>query len=288
MTQSRLCWGVYRERSHSPGRIDDDAAIVQSVAEALRGRGFDVRLVDPADAGPAFETAGANIFAMCEQSEILDRLDAVVAAGGVVVNSPDAIRNTYRRRTIELFARKDVLFPASQVVLTNATTPPPAPKVWLKRSDFHATQADDVLFADSEDAWFDALALFAARGMRSVVVQEHVPGDLVKFYGVIGAGTGRWFDWFYHKDQDLSGFAFDRDRLANAAFGAASALELEVFGGDAIITAAGAPFIIDVNAWPSFARLREPATVAISDHLASVFDREVSSISRFATASGAP
>ena len=48
------------------------------------------------------------------------------------------------------------------------------------------------------------------------VLQPHVDGDLIKFYG-IGPGGGAhgeppWFRWFYHKDQQLSGHAFDRRR----------------------------------------------------------------------------
>jgi D-alanine-D-alanine ligase-like ATP-grasp enzyme len=40
---------------------------------------------------------------------------------------------------------------------------------------------------------------------------------------------------------------------------AAAAIGLEVYGGDAIITPAGEIFLIDINAWPSFALFREEA-----------------------------
>ena len=46
----------------------------------------------------------ANIFAMCERGPVLDRLKAAEKAGSIIVNSADAIRNTYRHRMIELFA----------------------------------------------------------------------------------------------------------------------------------------------------------------------------------------
>ena len=61
MSAARTCWGIYREPAHSPGRIDDDHAILDCVGEALRARGFDVALVAP-DAD--FPTSFANIFAM--------------------------------------------------------------------------------------------------------------------------------------------------------------------------------------------------------------------------------
>ena len=104
--------------------------------------------------------------------------------GAIVVNAPAAIRNTYRHRMVELFARHRVSAPVSWVVATDANKPRPADCAWVKRYDFHATQTDDVLYAASEVGWRDALSRFAERGIPFVIAQEHVPGDLVKFYGV--------------------------------------------------------------------------------------------------------
>jgi hypothetical protein len=50
-------------------------------------------------------------------------------------------------------------------------------------------------------------------------------------------------------------------------------LGLEIFGGDAIIPADGEPVIIDVNAWPSYARNRSRAAQAIADLLTERFQR---------------
>jgi hypothetical protein len=97
MSAGLTCWGVYREAAHSPGRIDDDAAILERVGAVLTERGFRVELV-AADEG--IETLSANVFAMCERGTILDRLAAMEKAGSIVVNSPAAIRNTYRHRMI--------------------------------------------------------------------------------------------------------------------------------------------------------------------------------------------
>ena len=275
MSRKRHCWGVYRERPHSPGRVNDDAAIVQAVAEALADHGFTVGLLDADAAEAALEDPRAGIFAMCEQDAILTRLQRAVDTGAVVVNTPQAIRNTYRTRTVERFARLGVPSPTSWILSTDNPPAPPAPEVWIKRADFHATQADDVLFAGDENEWFDGLALFARRGMERVVVQTHAPGDLIKFYGVAGTeGSEPWFDWFYHKDQTLAGHAFDRARLAAVAFQAAHALGVEVFGGDAIVGADGSPVVIDLNAWPSFAVRRAAAAPVIARYLAHAFTRE--------------
>jgi len=273
MNAARTCWGIYRELSHSPGRIEDDRAIMDSVGAALAVRGFDVELVAP-DA--EFDTHFANIFVMCESTAILDRLRNAEKAGSIIVNSPDAIRNTYRHRMLELFARHHVSGPASQVVASDASKPPPLTGVWVKRYDFHATEAHDVVYAASEEGWREALRGFARRGIPFVVAQEHVEGDLVKFYGVRNAMApldSDWFEWFYHRDKGMLGHSFEAQGLRRAAFGAAAALGLEIFGGDAIIQADGEPMIIDINAWPSYARYRDRAAQAIADLLTERFER---------------
>jgi hypothetical protein len=184
---------------------------------------------------------------------------------------------------IELFAKHHVASPASHVVASNAKGPPPAAAVWVKRYDFHATQPSDVIYTASEAGWHEALDRFAKRGIPFIIAQEHVSGDLVKFYGVRGEMrpvAANWFEWFYHRDKGMLGHSFEVARLRDAAFGAAAVLGLEVFGGDAVIQEDGKPMIIDINAWPSYARYRERAAQAIADHLAERFERRVRIVSR--------
>jgi hypothetical protein len=273
MNKGLTCVGVLREPAHSPGRVEDDAAIMRRVGEALAERGFSVELV-AADA--LTEAPSANVFVMCERGTVLDRLAAMEKAGSIVVNAPGAIRNTYRHRMVELFARHRVSAPVSWIVATDANKPRPADCAWVKRYDFHATQREDVMYAASERGWREALRRFAERGIPFVIAQEHVAGDLVKFYGVRnGAGTtsANWFQWFYHRDKGMLGHSFDPARLSEAGLDAAAALGLEIFGGDAVIRADGEPMIIDLNAWPSYALYRDRAAEAIADCLTERFQR---------------
>jgi hypothetical protein len=178
---------------------------------------------------------------------------------------------------VELFAQGHVLAPISHVVATNAIKPPFATSVWIKRYDFHATQSDDVMYVASETGFREALARFAERGIPFVVAQEHVEGDLIKFYGVGRAGAdapdSNWFEWFYHRDKGMTGYPFKIERLRDVARSAAAALGVEVFGGDAIIRRDGEPVIIDLNAWPSYAKFRDKAAQAIAGYLAHRFHR---------------
>jgi hypothetical protein len=131
------------------------------------------------------------------------------------------------------------------------------------------------VFASTAGEVETALQGLAGRGITRAVLQPHVMGDLIKFYG-IGAGGGPhreppWFRWFYHKDQKLAGHPMDQRALARLVRRAASALGLEVYGGDAIATATGDLVLLDLNAWPSFALYRDEASAAIASYLALRF-----------------
>jgi hypothetical protein len=281
------CWGVFRERAHSPGREVDDGEILRLTGKHLEERGFDVVLKSPDELSVPGETPPPFIFLMCEGASVLPQLRAWEATGVRLVNSLSAVLDTHRERMIARFAAAGVAFVPSAIVSTRTAAPPALP-VWVKRADVHNTQDGDVVFADDEPTFRSALAGLAARGMGRAVVQAHVAGDLVKFYG-IGRGAAAagphtrhspslppsqaspqapWFRWFYHKDQIVAGNPLDPARLAWLAGAAATALGLEVYGGDAIATPAGDLVLLDLNAWPSFALYRDEAGAAIAGYLA--------------------
>jgi glutathione synthase/RimK-type ligase-like ATP-grasp enzyme len=163
----------------------------------------------------------------------------------------------------------------SRIIPTNTSGLTCTGPVWVKRGDVHSTQDGDVTFAAGAHEAQQALRLLAARGVRSAVVQDHIPGDLIKFYGIgrerLLPRDGPWFRWFYHKGQHVAGHPFDPEKLADLARRAASALGLEVYGGDVIVSEAGTATVIDLNAWPSFALYREEAAERIASYLAERF-----------------
>ncbi len=273
--KNSLCWGIFREAAHSPGRESDDAEILRLTGKHLEAKGLQVVLRTPEEVTGLPEAPPRFVFLMCERVEVLERLHLLEASGVPHVNSTRSVLNTYRERMLEAFAEANVPFIASRLVPTSATAVPDAPPVWVKRADVHNTQEGDVVYAPAADAVAPALRDLAARGIARAVIQPHVPGDLVKFYG-IGAGGGPhgappWFRWFYHKEQQLAGHRFDERRLARLVRSAASALGLEVYGGDAIVTPASEIVLLDVNAWPSFALYRDEAAPRIAEHLALRF-----------------
>ncbi len=269
------CWGIFREVAHSPGRESDDAEILRLTGKQLEAKGFEVVLRSPDEINGFDDGRPRFVFLMCERVPVLERLRALEASGVPHVNSPLAVLNTYRDRMIAAFAEANVPFIASRLVPTatpDGAGPLPA---WVKRADVHNTQDGDVVFAPTPAAVGAALQGLARRGIARAVIQPHVEGDLVKFYGV-GAGGGPhgeppWFRWFYHKEQRVAGHAFDQRRLARIVRGGAAALGLEVYGGDAIVPPSGEPVLLDMNAWPSFALYRDEASARIASYLASRF-----------------
>ncbi len=272
--KAKSCLGVFREEAHSPGRESDDTEILRLTGKHLEARGFSVVMLSPEDVG-ALEVRPDAVFFMCERLEMLALLAQWEKAGIPQVNSPTAVLNTYRDRMIVRFQEAKLPLVPSRIVATDAVNGIERAPVWVKRGDVHNTQEGDVVFAASIDAAAETLRRLAARGIRQAVIQPHVDGDLIKFYGVGGGAGARepgWFRWFYHKGQELRHHPFDPRRLARIARGAALALGLEVYGGDAIATASGELLLLDLNAWPSFALYRDEAAERIAAHLALRFD----------------
>ncbi len=277
MSAKPAVWGIYRELAHSPGRETDDAEILRATARELDALGLSVALKSPDELPETedFDAVPPYLFVMCERIPIIEKLAAWESRGARIVNSPSGIRNTDRYRTIALFESHRVAFPKSALVETGAATAAFPGPCWSKRGDVHATDAGDVSFAGDAPSLAANLARLAARGITRAVVQDHVPGDLIKFYGVAGLSGDEsgpsWFQWFYHREQELANHAFDSDALTRATTRAASALGLEVYGGDAIVAADGRISVIDVNAWPSFALFRAVAAARIAALLAARF-----------------
>jgi hypothetical protein len=272
---ARLCLGIFRERAHSPGRESDDAEILRLTAKALEARGYVVHLREPHDVDVAESERPQHVILMGECVPLLRALQEWEARGTQVVNTPQGVLNTYRERMLTLWGEAGILVPESRLVGTADAVGLVSKPVWVKRGDVHNTQEGDVVFASTSEAATAALAGLRERCIPRAVIQAHLPGDLVKFYGVDTVrrrrGDAHWFRWFYHKDQRLAGHPFDEARLVHVARHAARALGLEIFGGDAIIPADGALRLIDLNAWPSFALYRDEAAEEIAGYLDTRF-----------------
>ena len=257
--------GIAREPVFSPGKVDADRAILAAVADALVRRGHRVRVVS-AEEPLAPPGRGTTVFTMSQGPRALATLRAWEDEGMRVVNRVSAILGCHRHRMSERLARAGV--PTPETLVLEGDPPAAWPSWlggeggWLKRGDVHATEADDVVAAESRTATHAALQRFRERGITRAIIQRHIRGVVVKFYAV----RGRFFFCVPPAEgSEISSELVQRiDFLGQRA---AQALGVEVYGGDCVCGADDDVTLIDLNDWPSYLRCRAAAAAAITAHL---------------------
>jgi len=265
---------LYRSPSYSPlQHLANDAAILDATVAELMARGWEVEKTTERDVEQGRIPAADLFVNMCQGPLASERLAPIEADGALVVNRPTGVLACHRHRLVRSMAGSGLAFPRTVIVHTGGQVLPTSElralfgergRVWIKRGDVHAERPEDVV-AVGPDQVGDALRAFAARAISWAAVQEHVPGPVVKFYGV---ADGSFFR-YYGADAGASAPppAVDVGKLRELAYAAARVVGLDVFGGDVAVPAADRPVLIDLNDWPSFAPFREEAARAIAGYI---------------------
>jgi glutathione synthase/RimK-type ligase-like ATP-grasp enzyme len=255
--------GIRRKTSFSPNHIETDLAILRLTADEIEKQGFSVSLVEESD----LEDIGIEspvIFNMCQGPAAIRQLQKIEEGGKLIINSPRSILNCYRYNMIRLLPQAGVKFPASFLVDTNDPKIPDEvdafPGTWVKRGDVHAVAKGDVILAYTREEILAILHHQQKRGIEQAVLQEHIEGDVIKFYAVL---NNAFFEWYYHNKYGIN--PVDVTELRRLADLSAKTMELDVYGGDAIAGPNGELTIIDINDWPSFAAFRERASKHIAE-----------------------
>ncbi len=269
--------GVMRAGAYSPNHIGNDTAIFNLVAEQLRKRGCQVNVYSEEQ----FNNQEINepvVLAMCRERESIAKLQRLEDEGKLVINSGYGIENCTRERMTRILLGNGIPYPESLIVNTDENIKGMLKKsgfksCWIKRGDFHAMHKEDVSYVRHPEEAQEVLQEYFLRGIKRAVINVHLEGDLVKFYGVKGTN---FFFWFYPFDQGHSkygleevngksqGISFDVKELKSICNQAANELNIEIYGGDCIISPEGQIQIIDFNDWPSFA----PCRVEAAPHIA--------------------
>lgn len=258
--------GIHRDPLYSPAQHgENDRLILELTADQLRRRGCRVELIQERQVGQV-EIAHEVVFSMCQGPEAVDALGALEQLGRLVVNSPFAARRCFRDEMLRILGPHwSSVAPARMVSTDPGARPDLAPLIqsgpcWVKRGDVHATGPGDVVRVESCGELDAALAGMRGRGVGQALVQRHVEGTVVKFYGVLGNG---FFRFYCEKDRKVAPVAFwSARRLVE---GLVREVGLLVYGGDAVLTDQGQVAVIDINDWPSFACFREEAADAIAE-----------------------
>lgn len=269
---------IYRSPAYSPLQHGvNDTAIMDATVSRLEAQGWQAAKTTEREVEQGRLPVAELYLNMCQGSLAAEQLMPLESDGAVVVNRPSSALNCHRFRLVRRIGDSTLAFPRTIILPSSASLPPAeqlralAPdhqKIWLKRGDVHAERPEDVVAAAPEHVGA-ALQRFRDRGIPWVALQEHVPGPVVKFYGVT---DGRFFNW-YGSEAGFGGERprIDENRLKALAFEAAAILGLEVFGGDVAFPEPDRPVLIDINDWPSFAPFREEAARAIAAYITHRF-----------------
>ncbi len=262
--------GVFREKVFSPGKIADDAAILDMTLRELRGMGHEFAAVEAEKLKDAVIDASC-ILTMAQSIQALEILNEQQKRGAFIINSVSSVRDCYRKPLFRVLKKAGLPLPWSEILTTNdvetALSFEGGVSYWLKRGDVHAIEPGDVVRVRSSAELTGAVAHFKERRIDSILVQEHVEGDVIKFYG---AGRGSFFSAFRANGEEVTSGTQELRRIARRA---ARVVGLDVYGGDAIVMPGGEIRLIDVNDWPSFSRCAHKAAIGIAGHIAGMLRR---------------
>jgi len=275
--------GISRSVEFSPNSENKDLLILHAVGKVLQQKGMEVSYLSENELLSSSARDVDYLFSMGRNVRTLECLELLEKEGILVVNPSAGIRNSERFRLSEMFLKEGIPTPRTILLKSmngqaDANWPYP---VWIKRGDGCAQVKDDVQLLQNADEADVALAGFRDRGIERAVVSEHLPGDLVKFYGVLDTP---FFSWNYpdtsktkfgleEKNGPVQGYRFNENRMKEVCDKAAEILHIPVYGGDCIVAADGSFKIIDFNDWPSFSSCREEAARAIASFIIKAYER---------------
>lgn len=269
--------GIMRAGAYSPNHIGNDAAIFNLTTEQLRKRGCEVKVYSE-EQFIAGEVKEDIIVDMCREYRSMVLLQQLEDAGALVINSGYGIENCTRERMTRILLGSNIPYPDSLIVDTDEVVKDrmvaaKMDRAWIKRGDFHAMHKEDVSYVRHPEEAQEVLQEYFLRGIKRAVINRHLVGDLIKFYGVRDTP---FFYWFYPFDEGHSkygheavnghsrGIEFDVAGLRHICQQAADVLDVIVYGGDCIVDPDGTIRIIDFNDWPSFAPCRQEAAPHIA------------------------
>ena len=272
-----------RAGAYSPNHIGNDAAIFNATADQLRKRGCVVNIYseEQFNSGKVTEKIILN---MCREQASIKRLQEEEDRGSIVINSGYGIENCTRERMTRILLGNNIPYPDSIIVDTDEAVVANLSQAninncWIKRGDFHAMHKEDVSYVRHAEEAQEVLQEYFYRGIKRAVINRHLVGDLIKFYGI---RNSPFFYWFYPFDEGHSkygleaingkskGIDFDIEHLKKICHDASEALGVEIYGGDCIVSPDGAIRIIDFNDWPSFAPCRNEAAPFIAKAVLNV------------------
>ena len=268
---------IQRARRYSPHSEEKDRVILEAVGRLLGKvdivgeEALETFLQSHERVGENLSKAGVPterclILSMGRAPQTLDYLSTLEEKGVCVLNPTAGVRACQRRNIERVMRENHLPLPPSEG----------EKGYWLKRGDQSAETQEDVCYCANRVELELAKERFQQRGIVDFIVQAHVEGDLIKFYGVEGTN---FFRCFYPCDDGETKFGaeqrngishhfnYSKGQLQHDAERLSRLLQTPIYGGDAIIRADGTYVIIDFNDWPSYSRCRQEAAQAIVERV---------------------
>lgn len=278
----RCILGISRSTQFSPHSEDRDAAIFAAVASRLNRGQNDVSVISE-DLFIAVDLTEFDfVFSMARGCNVLESLALAEKEQSLkVINSPSKLLCMSRANIAKIL--QDNALPVPQIKVgapAELMHIDFAYPCWIKRADACAQGKNDVVFVENAEQMQTNMDTLSAQGVKQLVVEQHLTGDLVKFYGVEGTD---FFSVAYPTEnggfskfglEKVNGtpnhFAYSKEAMKEVADKVATLTGITVYGGDAIVQADGSFNIIDFNDWPSFASCRKDAAKAIAKRINSM------------------
>lgn len=269
--------GIMRAAAFSPNHIGNDSSIFNIVADQLRKRGYIVNVYSEEQfiAGAVTESVIVN---MCRERRSIQLLQQLEDNGALVINSGYGIENCIRERMARILIGSNIPYPESLIVNTDVAirdtlTKAGISRCWIKRGDSHTMHKEDVTFVRHPEEAQEILQEYFLRGIKSAVINRHLEGRIIKFYGILGTPFFYWLapqdssDNTSSRSQNIPGF--DEEKLKTLCSTTAELLDLRIYGGDCIVAPDGTMNLIDFDDWPSFAPCRIEAATNIAKFVMS-------------------
>lgn len=268
---------IQRAKRYSPHSEEKDLAILEAVGRLLGKvdivgeEALETFLQSHERVGENLSKAGVSterclILSMGRAPQTLDYLSTLEKKGVCVLNPTAGVRACQRSNIERVMRENHLPLPPSEG----------EKGYWLKRGDQSAETQEDVCYCANRAELELAKERLQQRGIVDFIVQAHVEGDLIKFYGVEGTN---FFRCFYPCDDGETKFGaeqrngishhfnYSKGQLQHDAEQLSRLLQTPIYGGDAIIRADGTYVIIDFNDWPSYSRCRQEAAQAIVERV---------------------
>ncbi len=264
---------LYRQKEFSPNSEDKDTLILNAVVEELKQKGYNVDCINETDFSEK-DNGYSLVVSMARGEKTIKLLSSLEEKGTKVINSTLSIENCFREKQTETLQHNNISIPKTIIIDTDKYDIKDIKQFnegsfWIKRADFQTIEEQDVCRPKSFEQAQAILLNYKERGIQKALISEHIEGDVIKFYGVRNTD---FFSFSYPKEDKFHNkinisedrISFNTPSFIKNVNKAINLLDLDIYGGDAVIDKQGQYYIIDINDFPSFSACRPQAATEIT------------------------